>query len=54
MTESFTVQVGFQCEANCTDSFVIGFLVQYGSTKVANAMDRLRKYYAVELEVIVF
>ena len=54
MAESLTVQIGFQREANCTDSFAIGILIQYGATKVAYAMDWLWEYYAVELEVKMF
>ena len=54
MAESLTIQIGFQREANCTDSFLNGILIQYGSTKVANAMDWLWEYYAVELEVEMF
>ena len=54
MTESLAVQIGFKREANRTDSFAIGLLIQYGSTKIANAVDGLREYYAIELEVIMF
>ena len=54
MTKGLTVQIGFQRQANCTDSFAIGILIKYGSAKVAYAMDWLWEYYAIKLEVIVF